>query len=59
MSVRLNAEKDGREAAERFNVDGFPTIVFLDAAGGEVGRIPGYMEPGPFLEELTNIMKKA
>jgi thiol:disulfide interchange protein len=59
VTVRLNAEKDGREAAARFNVDGFPTIIFLDAAGGEVGRIPGYMEPGPFLQELTSIMKKA
>ncbi len=58
VSVRLNAEKDGRDAAERFNVDGFPTILFLDAAGSEVGRIPGYMEPAPFLEELASIMKR-
>ena len=59
VSVRLNAEKDGREAAERFRVDGYPTILFLDARGDEVGRIPGYMEPGPFLAELEDIAKKA
>ena len=59
VSVRLNAEKDGRDAAERFNVDGYPTILFLDAKGGEVGRIPGYLEPGPFLAELEDIIKKA
>ncbi len=59
VSVRLNAEKDGREAAERFNVDGYPTLIFLDASGNEVGRIPGYVEPGPFLAELANIIKKA
>jgi len=59
VSVRLNAEKDGREVAERFNVDGYPTILFLDASGGEVGRIPGYLEPGPFLAELENVAKKA
>jgi thiol:disulfide interchange protein len=58
VSVRLNAEKDGRDAAARFDVDGFPTILFLNAAGGEVARIPGYMEPGPFLEELNAIIKK-
>ncbi len=58
VSVRLNAEKDGRDVAERFNVDGYPTILFLDARGGEVGRIPGYMEPGPFLAELQDIAKK-
>ncbi len=58
VSVRLNAEKDGRDVAERFNVDGYPTILFLDAHGGEVGRIPGYLEPGPFLAELENVVKK-
>lgn len=59
VTVRLNAEKDGREAAARFNVEGFPTLIFLDAKGAEVGRIPGYMEPGPFLEELKDILRKA
>jgi len=59
VTVRLNAEKDGREAAARFNVEGFPTLIFLDAKGAEVGRIPGYMEPGPFLEELQDILRKA
>jgi len=23
-----------------------------------VGRIPGYMDPGPFIEELQDILKK-
>jgi thiol:disulfide interchange protein len=59
VTVRLNAEKDGREEAERFNVEGFPTLIFLDASGAEVGRIPGYLEPGPFLDELHNILQKA
>jgi thiol:disulfide interchange protein len=59
VTVRLNAEKDGREAAARFNVEGFPTVIFLNAKGAEVGRIPGYMDPGPFLEELQDILRKA
>ncbi len=59
VTVRLNAEKDGREEAARFNVEGFPTLVFLNASGAEVGRIPGYMDPSPFLEELQEILKKA
>jgi len=59
VSVRLNAEKEGRGEAERFNVEGFPTLIFLDSGGAEVGRIPGYMEPGPFLDELHNILQKA
>ncbi len=58
VSVRLNAEKDGRDVAERFNVDGYPTLLFLNASGAEVGRIPGYLAPEPFLAELNNIIKK-
>jgi thiol:disulfide interchange protein DsbD len=59
VSVKLNAEKDGRSAAARYSVAGYPTIVFLNASGSEVGRIPGYLEPGPFLEELEDILKRA
>ena len=58
VSVRLNGEREGREAAARFNVEGYPTLVFLNAAGAEVGRIPGYMDPGPFLQELQGILKR-
>jgi thiol:disulfide interchange protein len=58
VPVRLNAETDGRDVAQRFNVEGFPTLIFLDSRGAEVGRIPGYLDPGSFLDQLHNIMKK-
>jgi thiol:disulfide interchange protein len=57
--VKLDAERDGRDAARRYRVEGFPTILFLDATGREVGRIPGYLPPQPFLEELGDILEKA
>lgn len=57
--VKLDAERDGRDAARRYRVEGFPTILFLDGSGREVGRIPGYMPPEPFLEELGDILGKA
>jgi thiol:disulfide interchange protein len=57
--VKLDAERDGRDAARRYRVDGFPTMLFLDAKGQEVGRVPGYLPPEPFLEELADILKKA
>jgi thiol:disulfide interchange protein len=59
VTVRLNGEREGRQDAERFGVEGYPTLIFLNASGAEVGRIPGYMDPGPFLEELHSILKKA
>jgi thiol:disulfide interchange protein len=59
VTVRLNGERDGREAAARFDVERYPTVIFLNASGVEVGRIPGYMDPGPFLAELQDILNKA
>ena len=59
VAVRLDAEREGREAAARFGVDGYPTLIFLNASGEEVGRIPGYLDPGPFLQALQSILKKA
>jgi thiol:disulfide interchange protein len=59
VSVKLDAERGGRADAERFNVEGFPTLLFLDAKGTEVARIPGYLPPGEFLEQLNEILKKA
>ena len=45
-------EYDGGELTERYNVDGFPTIVFLNSNGNEINRIEGYANPGPFLEDM-------
>jgi thiol:disulfide interchange protein len=59
VSVKLDAERGGRADAERYNVEGFPTVLFLDAKGSEVARIPGYLPPGEFLEQLNEILKKA
>ena len=57
VPVKLDAERGGHDAAARFAVDGYPTLVFLNASGAEIGRIPGYLEAGPFLEELGDISK--
>lgn len=56
--VRLNAEKDGEADAERLGVNGYPTIVFLDGRGQEVGRISGYLPAGEFLEELEDVLQR-
>jgi len=50
--LRLDAEREGREAARRYRVDGFPTIVFLTARGREVGRIRGF-QPAPAFARLA------
>jgi len=56
--VRLDAEGDGQADADRLGVSGFPTIVFLDGTGVEVGRISGYLPAAQFLEEFEDIVKR-
>jgi thiol:disulfide interchange protein len=59
VTVKLDAERGGRADAERYRVEGFPCVLFLNAKGVEVARIPGYLPPGEFLEELKDVLSKA
>ena len=46
------------ELAEKYEVQGFPTIIVLDGEGkkiGELGYLPG--GPGPFIAELDKLRK--
>jgi tetratricopeptide (TPR) repeat protein len=55
VPVKINAEKEGVAVAHRYGVRGFPTLLFIDAAGKVVARIGGYLPPGPFADQLTRI----
>ena len=59
VPVRLDAEREGRTEAERLGVRGYPTIVFMAPDGREVARIPGYLDPEPFMQELTDVLKRS
>ncbi len=59
VSVKLNAEKEGANLAKRFNVTGYPTILFLTSGGKEVTRIPGYMPPAGFAKALREVRAKS
>ena len=56
--LTLEVRKQNQELAERFAVNGFPTIVVLNSQGKPVGLL-GYMEggPGPFIDELKKLPK--
>lgn len=58
VSVRLDAEREGRAEANRMRVAGFPVTVFLAPDGREVGRISGYLDAEPFLQELAAILAR-
>lgn len=55
VALQLDAEKEGVDAAEKYGVRSFPTIVFLDAGGHEVDRILGYLPPDAFLTAVRRI----
>jgi thiol-disulfide isomerase/thioredoxin len=74
VSLKLNAEKEGIAHAQRYAVNGFPTILFLDAAKlpdpdkevkgkageGEVaGKIVGFEKPGPFAAHMRDFAQAA
>lgn len=53
VSIKINAEKgEGPELAQRFAVQGFPTLLVVDPAGDEVDRFSGFRAPVDFIAEL-------
>jgi len=55
VPIQLNAETHGAEAARRFGVESYPTMIFLEPSGEEVERIVGYLPPEKFVEEVRRI----
>lgn len=55
IALQLDAEKEGAEAAHRFGIESYPTMIFLDPSGEEVERIVGYLPPDKFLAEVRRI----
>jgi thioredoxin-related protein len=51
--------KQNQGLAEKYKVDGFPTVVLMDAAGKEIARA-GYREGGgkAYVEYLKGLLKK-
>ncbi|MGD9900249.1 MAG: thioredoxin fold domain-containing protein [Calditrichaceae bacterium] len=57
LSYKINAEKgDGIELAKKYNITGFPSILFINAAGEEVDRLIGYYPPENFIPVVTDIL---
>jgi protein disulfide-isomerase len=47
-------KKANSDLKDKYNINGFPTLVVLDQNGREIGRQEGYLEGGPkaFIAEL-------
>jgi thioredoxin-related protein len=57
ISVKLNAEKEGFTQARKYQVTGFPTILFLDGQGEVVGAVRGYMPVPNFMAAMNDALK--
>jgi thioredoxin-related protein len=55
INWKIDAEKgEGKELAERYNIKGYPTIVFVDPDGNEIDRIVGFFKPAEFLRIMKD-----
>ncbi|MBD3332273.1 thioredoxin fold domain-containing protein [candidate division GN15 bacterium] len=54
--AKVNAHEQ-EALADKYSVSAFPTLVLLDTAGGEIDRIVGYREEGPFFSTLDDYLQ--
>lgn len=57
ISVKINAEKES-DLAQKYQVSGFPTILWLDANGTPIERLPGYTDAPEFLKLMRDTRAK-
>lgn len=50
ISIKLDAEKEGRAAAEKYKVANFPTLIYLNADEQVLLRTTGYKNPEALIE---------
>ncbi len=58
VSVKVDAEHEGKALATKYKVRGYPTILFLNETGGVEGNIGGYLPPAGFSQRFTETMKR-
>ena len=63
VSIKVDTHEtnvyNGPALASQFNVQGCPTIVFLDTQENEVHRIGGYEDANQFLADMNEALKKS
>ncbi len=57
VSTKINMEMDfGLDLAMKYRVSYYPQYLFFDGEGHLIGRLGGYIESTPFIEELTELL---
>lgn len=53
--VKIDAEKEGVELAKKYQIEAFPTFVFLKPNGEVIATIAGYRKPDEWLERISQL----
>lgn len=56
VCIKIDADKN-KSIAQQYNVRGYPTILFLNSSGEELGRISGYLPARPFAQKMKSFLK--
>lgn len=54
VSLKLNAEKEGAELAQKYKVAAYPTFVIIGADGKEITKVTGYREGDEFIAKIKS-----
>ena len=57
-SNRNAVSENARAALQKYKIEGFPSLLVLDANGREKGRIVGNLPAGSFFAELKKLIEK-
>ncbi len=58
VTVKVDAEHEGKNLAMKYGVHGFPTILFLNETGGVEGMIDGFLPAADFVRTFNTTMKR-
>jgi len=59
VDTREEVDYNGPYLASQYNIQGCPTIVFLNVQGNEVNRIGGYEDASQFLADMDEALNKS
>ncbi|UCD54877.1 MAG: thioredoxin fold domain-containing protein [Candidatus Omnitrophota bacterium] len=57
ISIKVNGDRE-RDIVKKYNIRGYPAVIFLSSDGNIMQRIGGYMDPGDFARIMQNILRK-
>ncbi|HNT18656.1 MAG TPA: thioredoxin domain-containing protein [Acidobacteriota bacterium] len=52
IPMKMDAEKEGLDAARKYSVRSYPTILFIDGEGKEIARIAGFRDKDDVIENI-------